>query len=562
MTTKFERKFIPDNDTQKPDNTDVIDSPFFAKQQREGIEMVSEVDLQRARDIVMASDAASTNKEINPEAYLPTRKDASETPIPLYIRAQSKEGKLQETNSVAVMDDRIESAAPAIEHTAAMQKPLKSETIEQGTPATPELKMTDCPVAEITPETAPIIANWYDRVFDRAVKYLDQARDYFNPKPEPSEKVLALREQRRKLHESAANLFTKDKTQSERAKQEFLGTEINLAGKKYTIENYLSKGGFGATFTARDEHNKKCVVKVSAPFDRSDMFYKQTDPTNDEKIKATAARAAILEVATLNRLSYVKNDQTDPTKSNARELNPNNPGPAIIDAQFVPHPDDINQRVSVIVMEYVQGSGLEQFAFEQRKNPLVIVDALIKLAAQFEDVHKSGIIHGDIKPANILVQRTGNEIQTRVIDFGTAVIESLKKAQSSNSDLQVTPTRLQRLLGRKLAQSPVYTQEAATLLSPSYAKVEESATPARDRYSFGRSIQRIIFGRDFNNQTRMQEITNTLPYPSLELARIAEQLTRKNPRERIKWDQVRKLLENLKTTESQIEAIQAEIPKE
>ena len=44
----------------------------------------------------------------------------------------------------------------------------------------------------------------------------------------------------------------------------------------------------------------------------------------------------------------------------------------------------------------------------------VLRDCLASLAA----LHREGIVHGDVKPANFLLKRTGN---TKVIDIGSAI---------------------------------------------------------------------------------------------------------------------------------------------
>ncbi len=70
-----------------------------------------------------------------------------------------------------------------------------------------------------------------------------------------------------------------------------------------------------------------------------------------------------------------------------------------------------------LVMEYVHGRNLEDYARDEPVTPRRAAELVAKLAGALAMVHRRGIIHRDIKPRNILIDESG---EPRLIDFGLA----------------------------------------------------------------------------------------------------------------------------------------------
>ena len=71
-----------------------------------------------------------------------------------------------------------------------------------------------------------------------------------------------------------------------------------------------------------------------------------------------------------------------------------------------------------LVMQDVKGRNLEQYRAAGRPTPHAAAALLAKIARALGKVHAAGLIHRDVKPANLLVDEQG---EPRVIDFGLAL---------------------------------------------------------------------------------------------------------------------------------------------
>jgi serine/threonine protein kinase/Tfp pilus assembly protein PilF len=97
-----------------------------------------------------------------------------------------------------------------------------------------------------------------------------------------------------------------------------------------------------------------------------------------------------------------------------------------------------------IVMEYVEG---ELLSAKLERGPLPIVDAVdiaMQIADALDEAHGLGIVHRDIKSANIML--TGRGL-VKVLDFGLAKVTGPLVAMDSDSDEATTPLGHETLVG-------------------------------------------------------------------------------------------------------------------
>ena len=120
-------------------------------------------------------------------------------------------------------------------------------------------------------------------------------------------------------------------------------------------------------------------------------------------------------------------------------------------------------------MEYLGGGSLEQrLRADGAEPPRSALDWLEQAAHALDAAHREGVVHRDVKPANLLLDRHG---RVHVADFGIASAAGLDSLTQTGT-----------VLG------------TASYLSPEQAKGERT-TPASDRYSLGVVAFELLTGR-------------------------------------------------------------------
>jgi predicted Ser/Thr protein kinase len=80
-----------------------------------------------------------------------------------------------------------------------------------------------------------------------------------------------------------------------------------------------------------------------------------------------------------------------------------------------------------IVMELVSGGRLDQLMANGRKvDEIRLLEIALDVAEGLKAANEAGLVHGDIKPANILLDKTG---RARIVDFGLAMFVNRQQEQ-------------------------------------------------------------------------------------------------------------------------------------
>ncbi|MBN1270844.1 MAG: protein kinase [Candidatus Aminicenantes bacterium] len=211
---------------------------------------------------------------------------------------------------------------------------------------------------------------------------------------------------------------------------EELATGVSFAGRYQVIEE-LGKGGMGNVYKAYDTEIKE---KVALKLLKKEV---SSDAKTIERFRNEIRLARKISHKNVGRMFDLGKEE---------------------DRYF-------------ITMEYVDGQDLKGLI---RQSDHLAVDTAVKIARQvcegLAEAHRMGVVHRDLKPGNIMVDREGN---ARVLDFGIARSTKEKSGELTGEGIMIG--------------TPVY-------MSPEQAEAKE-ADERSDIYSLGVILYEMLTGR-------------------------------------------------------------------
>ncbi len=147
---------------------------------------------------------------------------------------------------------------------------------------------------------------------------------------------------------------------------------------KYKLLEHLGSGGMGSIYLCEHIRMRRRVALKILPADHT------TDPVTLERFYREARAVAALD------------------------------HPNIVRAYDIDHDGDMH----FLVLEYVDGANLHSIV--ERFGPLAVgraVNCILQSADGLQHAHEAGLVHRDVKPGNLLLDRTGT---VKILDLGLA----------------------------------------------------------------------------------------------------------------------------------------------
>jgi serine/threonine protein kinase len=257
------------------------------------------------------------------------------------------------------------------------------------------------------------------------------------------------------------------------AENEALARGTVLLSDQFTILRPLSNGGFGITYLARDNYlERKVVIKECFPqvFCRRDG--KRVVPRSQGYLSKhrTVVDMFIREARSIAKLRH----------------------PNIVGVHRIFEDND----TAYMALDLIDGHDLLHVARGKgsKLSPAELTDILIKLLDAIDLVHRQDLLHRDISPDNILLDKWGSPV---LIDFGAAREEASRET---------------RMLSTMLIVKDGYSPQE-------FYFAGGAQSPASDLYALAATFYHVITGAaPVNSQTRMADYAANNPDPCPPLA--------------------------------------------
>jgi predicted Ser/Thr protein kinase len=204
------------------------------------------------------------------------------------------------------------------------------------------------------------------------------------------------------------------KSENSGSRDDMVGRTLN---KRYLVGEKVGEGGFGAVFRGKQlATGREVALKILHPYN-----------LGDKTIVARFRREA-------EACSRLRNPHT------------------VITYDF----DETEDGVLYLAMEMLRGRSLHHIEkSEGHMDPDRVLRVIDQVAEALGEAHQNGIIHRDMKPENIFIERRADEDYVKVLDFGIAKMITDDRGQAALTAVGQTLGTLEFMSPEQLRGQPL-----------------------------------------------------------------------------------------------------------
>ncbi|WP_068114872.1 serine/threonine protein kinase [Tropicimonas marinistellae] len=222
---------------------------------------------------------------------------------------------------------------------------------------------------------------------------------------------------------------------------------------QYRIERYLNSGGFGITYLARNSLDRLVVLKECFP---SFICYRSGKNVRVRSDANAKDYQALLDLF----------------RKEARAL-------AMLEHPNIVRVHEVfaDNKTAYMALDFVEGKDLQSLIEDDREHfgPSRVRELMVTVLSAISHIHARGILHRDISPDNILIEKNGNPV---LIDFGAARAQAARDASALQAVKDgYSPHEFYQSRGIHSPESDIYSL-AATF---HFAITGEAPPPSPDR---------------------------------------------------------------------------------